>query len=82
MQLISPWAPNVNPMIVHFPIVLVSLAAVAALIHLVRPRARGARGHSPVVVPAWRALCRVRLCERSAGGDSRVHTGHGTRTRG
>ena len=49
MQLISPWAPNVHPMIVHFPIVLVSLAAVADLIHLVRPRARGLEAIAPLL---------------------------------
>ena len=41
MQLIPAWAPNVHPMIVHFPIVLVMLAALADLIHVVRPRMRG-----------------------------------------
>lgn len=41
MQLIPAWAPNVHPMIVHFPIVLVMLAALADLFHLVRPRMRG-----------------------------------------
>ena len=41
MQLMPAWAPNVHPMIVHFPIVLVMLAALADLIHLVRPRMRG-----------------------------------------
>ena len=41
MQLIPAWAPNVHPMIVHFPIVLVMLAALADLLHLVRPRMPG-----------------------------------------
>lgn len=41
MQLIPAWAPNVHPMIVHFPIVVVALAALADLLHLVRPRIRG-----------------------------------------
>jgi uncharacterized membrane protein len=41
MQLIPAWAPNVHPMIVHFPIVLVLLAVVADLLHIVRPRLRG-----------------------------------------
>jgi len=41
MQLIPSWAPNVHPMIVHFPIVLVILAVAADLVHLVRPRMKG-----------------------------------------
>lgn len=41
MSLIPAWAPNVHPMIVHFPIVLVILAALTDLLHLVRPRLRG-----------------------------------------
>lgn len=44
MQLIPAWAPNVHPMIVHFPIVLVMVAALADLLHLVRPRMRGPAG--------------------------------------
>lgn len=40
MQLIPSWAPNIHPMIIHFPIVLVMLAAVADLVHLVRPSVR------------------------------------------
>ena len=49
MQLIPPWAPNIHPMIVHFPIVLVMLAAAADLIHLVRPRARGLEAIVPLL---------------------------------
>ena len=41
MQLIPPWAPNIHPMIVHFPIVLVILAVAADFIHVMRPRTRG-----------------------------------------
>ena len=41
MQLIPSWAPNVHPMIVHFPIVLVVLGALASLFHVVRPRGQG-----------------------------------------
>lgn len=44
MPLIPAWAPNVHPMIVHFPIVLVMVAALADLLHLVRPRMRGPAG--------------------------------------
>jgi uncharacterized membrane protein len=33
-QLIPPWAPNVHPMIVHFPIVLVLLAAASDVFSL------------------------------------------------
>ena len=47
MQLIPAWAPNVHPMIVHFPIVLVMLAALADLIHVVRPRMRGPGALAP-----------------------------------
>ena len=47
MQLIPAWAPNVHPMIVHFPIVLVMLAALADLIHVVRPSMRGAGALAP-----------------------------------
>ena len=42
MQLIPAWAPNVHPMIVHFPIVTVVLAVCADLLQLVRPRSPGA----------------------------------------
>jgi uncharacterized membrane protein len=38
MQLIPSWAPNVHPMLVHFPIVLVLLAAGADVVQLLRPR--------------------------------------------
>jgi uncharacterized membrane protein len=41
MQLIPAWAPNVHPMIIHFPIVLIALAVLADLFHLVRPRMQG-----------------------------------------
>ena len=47
MQLIPAWAPNVHPMIVHFPIVLVMLAALADLIHVVRPGMRGPGALAP-----------------------------------
>ena len=47
MQLIPAWAPNVHPMIVHFPIVLVMLAALADLVYVVRPRLRGAGALAP-----------------------------------
>jgi uncharacterized membrane protein len=47
MQLIPEWAPNVHPMIVHFPIVLVMLAALADLVYVVRPRLRGAGALAP-----------------------------------
>lgn len=43
MQLIPPWAPNVHPLTVHFPIVLVLLAALVDLVQLVRPRAEARR---------------------------------------
>ncbi len=39
--MIPSWAPNVHPMIVHFAIVLVILAAAADLVRLVRPRMKG-----------------------------------------
>ena len=39
--MIPAWAPNLHPMIVHFPIVLVMVAALADLIHVVRPGMRG-----------------------------------------
>ena len=47
MQLIPAWAPNVHPMIVHFPIVLVMLAALADVIHVVRPGMRGPGALAP-----------------------------------
>lgn len=37
MSLIPPWAPNVHPVVVHFPIVLVLLAAAADVARLLRP---------------------------------------------
>jgi len=46
MQLIPSWAPNIHPMIIHFPIVLVMLAAAADLVHLVRPSLRTLSGTS------------------------------------
>ena len=49
MQLIPAWAPNVHPMIVHFPIVLVMLAALADFINLVRPRTRGLGAAAPAL---------------------------------
>lgn len=49
MQLIPAWAPNIHPMIVHFPIVLVMLAVLADLIHVVRPRMRGAGAAAPAL---------------------------------
>ena len=47
MQLIPAWAPNVHPMIVHFPIVLVVLAVAADLLHVVRPRMSAAGAAAP-----------------------------------
>ena len=49
MQLIPPWAPNIHPMIVHFPIVLVILAVAADLIHFMRPRTRGLEAIAPLL---------------------------------
>ena len=46
-QLIPSWAPNVHPMIVHFPIVVVVFAVLADLLHLVRPRTPGAGTVAP-----------------------------------
>lgn len=40
MSLIPSWAPNVHPLLIHFPIVLVLLAVPLDLAHLFRPRAR------------------------------------------
>lgn len=40
MSLIPSWAPNVHPLIIHFPIVLVLLAVPMDVIHLVSPRTR------------------------------------------
>ena len=37
MELIPSWAPNVHPMLVHFPIVLVMLGAGTDFVRLVRP---------------------------------------------
>ena len=47
MQLIPAWAPNVHPMIVHFPIVLVMLAVLGDLLHLLRPQMRGPGAAAP-----------------------------------
>lgn len=49
MHLIPPWAPNVHPLTIHFPIVLVLLAAVVDLAQLARPRAPVRR----VAVALW-----------------------------
>ena len=40
-QLIPPWAPNLHPMVVHFPIVLVILACGADVVLALARRARG-----------------------------------------
>jgi uncharacterized membrane protein len=40
MHLLPSWAPNVHPLIIHFPIVLVLLAALVDIVQLVRPQAR------------------------------------------
>jgi uncharacterized membrane protein len=40
MSLIPSWAPNVHPLIIHFPIVLVLLAVPMDVVHLVSPRTR------------------------------------------
>jgi uncharacterized membrane protein len=37
--MIPSWAPNVHPMLIHFPIVLVMLAALVDVARLVRPHA-------------------------------------------
>jgi uncharacterized membrane protein len=37
LHVIPEWAPNVHPMLIHFPIVLVVLAAAVDAVHLVRP---------------------------------------------
>jgi uncharacterized membrane protein len=39
LPLIPAWVPNVHPLIIHFPIVLVVLASMVDLSQLVRPRA-------------------------------------------
>jgi len=38
MHLLPSWAPNVHPLIVHFPIVLVLLAVVVDVVQVLRPR--------------------------------------------
>ncbi len=40
MQLIPDWAPNPHPMLIHFPIVLVVLAASTDVVRLLLPRNR------------------------------------------
>lgn len=58
MSLIPSWAPNVHPLIIHFPIVLVLLAVSIDLVHLFRPRARtlGTIGMSLYVLAAAAGL--------------------------
>ena len=41
MQFIPEWAPNIHPLIIHFPIVLLLTAAVVDLIALARMRHKG-----------------------------------------
>lgn len=38
MSLLPTWAPNLHPLIIHFPIVLVLLAALVDLVQLLRPQ--------------------------------------------
>ncbi len=47
LQLIPPWAPNLHPLAIHFPIVLVFLACGADIISGVRLRARGVAALAP-----------------------------------
>lgn len=43
MNLLPSWAPNLHPLIIHFPIVLVLLAALVDLVQLLRPQSSRGR---------------------------------------
>ena len=79
MHLIPSWAPNLHPMIVHFPIVLVMLAAGSDLIHLFRPFVRTLSGASSILyllaaVFAGAAFASGRLAESTVFIPGMAHS--------
>lgn len=66
MHLVPTWAPNVHPMIIHFPIVFVLLAALMDVIHLVRPRGGLSRGATVLYVLGALSAVAAFLSGRSA----------------
>jgi len=55
MTLVPGWAPNVHPMLVHFPIAWLIAAIVIDLLSLVLPRARWAETTATFLYPAGAA---------------------------